>query len=239
MAYGLSVSNSSGIIQIDQDYANYGLVAESSVWVTGRVNTSTGSDNPGNSTYVYFADTGTLPIICVQTPPNGGYIQLVSISTTSASFRIFSDTRQYYGPVGVDGAVFYRVYGPMNKIIAETKYGLVVKRPDGSTAFNSNIRSMNILGNVQFSNPSGWDTYPSVETGIGGNPYFHINSTLYEISYEVAGFSDGTTAPIARYSPILRHSGTTLQPGIGMIQGDAAYAGGRGLQIRLPVFYVK
>lgn len=127
MSYGITVKNTSSLIQIGEDYSNYYLVQEGVV--------SVGS----SGAVVNFPAYGSsLPIVATRAATVGVAIQ--SVTSSSVTFVAKSTV-----------SVPYRIYLPSTSLASPSGYGLVVKNSSGGIVFDSTKKQLRVLGLISYS----------------------------------------------------------------------------------------
>ena len=121
MGYGARILNSSGYVQIDEDYSNYTLIQSGSV--TSPATWGTTERNPGT---VSFPAQSNPVIVCLGTT-GSAYVSVTSV--TQSSFSIISD---------IAVTVSYRVYALIADASISNGYGLMVRNSSGKNVFHSN-----------------------------------------------------------------------------------------------------
>lgn len=169
MSYGISVTNSQGRVQIDQDYVNYVLVASSSFYL-----------NYDSNTYAYT--TGS--VIVNNYSPEGDDIIFVNTGHENnlVNCRPADLGYQYLAwPNGASGTVQVRIYRKMSKfrsvaatpaLPANRGYGLEVFAPSG-ISYSSYYRPMVLRAIIQ-GNPGFEATY----TVSGYTPFVSCNTAF-------------------------------------------------------------
>lgn len=176
MSYGFRLFNSAGYTQIDQDWANWAVVAKGSFTYRG-----------GTAAQVGIPDYGVTPMVFVKN--NTGYfvgltrVDLVS-QGESGNFAYFT---LMFAPVGV--VVEYMLAIPSNLLAAPyNPSGLQVYRANGSTAFNSQFETPRISAIYSGSLPSRlnattyFNFYPA-----HSNPWLLVSSLTGTDSIAVEG----------------------------------------------------
>lgn len=170
MAYGISVTNSQGRVQIDQDYVNYVLVATSSFYLTYDSNT-------------YAYTTGS--VIVNNYSPEGDDIIFVNTGHENnlVNCRPADLGYQYLAwPNGASGTVQVRIYRKMSKfrsvaatpaLPANRGYGLEVFDSSGGISYSSYYKPMVLKAIIQ-GNPGFQATY----TVSGYTPFISSNTAF-------------------------------------------------------------
>lgn len=201
MSYGFSCTNSSGIIQIDEDYANYCVY-------------SSGTIANGAGTVTLPSIPGAVVFCCLDYPGlqwfSGNYDLYIS-NLVHIEYFYWNGTEAVtpYGAVGSDTnpVVTYYIMIPSNysTVSTSTGFGLNVYKSDGSVSFSSNLPYMNILMAIPFDVTT-WtfNTVPAPDTGktrlVGlnsaqqygyGNYYNNDtgaeNSAIFNIAFSLSG----------------------------------------------------
>lgn len=150
MAYGLLVKNSSGYIQIDDNYSNYTLIA------SGSVTISESYDDSIKIATISFPSQSFPVSVCIG---NTGSAFVACVSRTSTSVGLVASATV---------TISYRIYGLISVNPGSTSgYGLIVKNGSGGVVFNSNLPYMRI-GQITTSTV-GNATLPTVTHGYGAN----------------------------------------------------------------------
>lgn len=171
MSYGILVKNSSGYIQIDDNYSNYTLIASGSVWV----NAST--VNQVNPATVYFANQSSPVVVCIGNT-GGAVVALFTTSASSAQFVSNAST-----------TVSYRIYANVaNNPGSISGYGLVVRNASSQVVFNSNLTYMRV-GQLTFSTV-GYYSMPTVYHPYG-NAYVDITNSGSRAFLTIANYQGG------------------------------------------------
>lgn len=166
MSYGILVKNSSGYIQIDDNYSNYALIASGSVWVSASTVTRV---NPAT---VYFASQSSPVVVCIGNT-GGAVVALFAITDSSAQFISNAST-----------TVPYRIYANVADNPGSTSgYGLVVRNASSQVVFNSNLTYMRV-GQLTVSTV-GYYSMPTVYHGYG-NAYVDITNSGSRVFLDVA-----------------------------------------------------
>lgn len=127
MSYGLTVFNSSSLIQIGEDYSNYYLLQE------GVISVGT------NGVVVNFPSTGgAMPLIATRASTVGVAVQNVTVSSV---------TFVSAGTVSVS----YRVYAPSLNLSALSGFGLIVKNSSNGIVFNSQYKQLRVLQLINYT----------------------------------------------------------------------------------------
>jgi hypothetical protein len=157
MSYGILVKNSSGYIQIDDNYSNYTLIA------SGSVGVSASTVNQVNPATVYFTDQPSPVVVCVG---NTGGAVVALLTTSSSSVQFVSNANI---------TVSYRIYANVaNNPGLISGYGLVVRNASSQVVFNSNLTYMRV-GQLTFSTV-GYYSMPTVYHPYG-NAYVDITNS--------------------------------------------------------------
>ena len=157
MSYGVLVKNSSGYIQIDDNYSNYTLIA------SGSVGISASTMSKVNPATVYFASQSSPVVVCIG---NTGGAVVALLATSASSVQLVS---------GTNTTVPYRIYANVAHNPGSTSgYGLVVRNASGQVVFNSNLTYMRV-GQLTFSTV-GYYSMPTVYHGYG-NAYVDITNS--------------------------------------------------------------
>jgi hypothetical protein len=150
MAYGLLVKNSSGYIQIDDNYSNYTLIASGSVTINESY------DRSIRIATISFPSQSFPVSVCIG---NTGSAFVACVSRTSTSVGLVASATV---------TISYRIYGLISVNPGTTSgYGLIVKNGSGGVVFNSNLPYMRI-GQITTSTV-GNETLPTVTHGYGAN----------------------------------------------------------------------
>jgi hypothetical protein len=197
MAYGISVSNVSGYIQIDQDYSNY-VTSQ-----TGSISCST------TGTTLTYVDRGVPPMVFVKYPSTTHFVGMVDCGRTSLKLQLFG--------ASTTGLVEYMLAYPINLVSPPAAgFGLRVLTASGGVAFDSNWgypRVSNIISGVGTS--SGWSgPYTATYAPAKANPWICI-SALW-------GMTGRSTSPMLPGGGYLVSSFTTCvrSQGVGVIGYD-------------------
>lgn len=157
MSYGISVQNSSGYIQIDDNYPNYTLIASGAVGVTASL------ANKVNPATVSFTSQSSPVVACIGNT-SGAYVALLSRSSTSVQFVSNASI-----------TLPYRIYANVvNNTGSTSGYGLVVRNGSNQVMFNSNLTYMRV-GQLTFSTV-GYSSMPTVYHPYG-NAYVDITNS--------------------------------------------------------------
>jgi hypothetical protein len=137
VAYGISIANNSGFVQIDEQFSNFRVVASGTA-------TGNGSNNP-----IYFPDYGLIPLIMVRPVTLGHKIATDGIWYTNRFSAICSV------PGGAVGqAFYYKVLVPVANVGASSdSFGLRVFGPSGQINFDSGHTDMLRVGAVSLYRP--------------------------------------------------------------------------------------
>jgi len=138
MSYGLTVKNSSDIIQIDQDYSNYILIDSGTIEASSTTVIGAGSDFPwlaydalyGVSNYVVFFRSDTYNVL------------FALKSARSTNYTIWASASII---------LEYRVFVSAATLTSNTNFGLNVYKGDGEIAFTSNASYLNICSSVSLN----------------------------------------------------------------------------------------
>lgn len=150
MTYGLLVKNSSGYIQIDDNYSNYTLIASGSVTINESYRNSI------RIATISFPSQAFPVSVCIG---NTGSAFVACVSRTSTSVGLVANATV---------TISYRIYGLISANPGTTSgYGLIVKNGSGGVVFNSNLPYMRI-GQITTS-IVGNATLPTVTHGYGAN----------------------------------------------------------------------
>ena len=173
MSYGIRVENSSGFLQIDQDFVNYVLVASGSVSATGTFN------NLDTITVDFSSSvttTDTLFFARPTTTGQQGFTGFAAISGTSGDTRATMLTPY-------TGTIEYQVYERASGLTPpNTGYGLTVLKSDGTLAYSSEFKVPRVFSvvDVNAGASSGLITH-----GYSEIPYALVgNGHLVEYRYE-------------------------------------------------------
>lgn len=168
MAYGFSVENQSGFVQVDQDFSNYVLIAE------GSASTNTNISYPTQS---------TPPIIFVGKTPSNRAVGVQSVRPSSCRLKGFGNS-VFNNSSSFDFSISYRIYGLASENVGPASgYGIRVFDGSGSVVFDSNEEFMRVRGVSIFTTNSMPDDYSdindtvSVNHGLSGSFYVSVNET--------------------------------------------------------------
>lgn len=164
MSYGLQVENSSNILQIDSNYANYLLTYSGFVTPTNVFPVS-----QGFARFSYYQDitvNGNSPIIALRTPL-GGMAAVFSTEETSPNvwrFRIISTISGRR----VDYFIFDETFETSS---SEAIWGLAVSNQNGDVVFDSGRKSLKVLDLISFYHDGGSfsftpKSYPNVNIAV-------------------------------------------------------------------------
>lgn len=157
MSYGILVKNSSGYIQIDDNYSNYTLIA------SGAVSVSASTASKVNPATVSFTSQSSPVVACIG-DTSGAYVAVLSRSSTSVQFVSNASI-----------TLPYRIYANVaNNPGSTSGYGLIVRNASGQVVFNSNLTYMRV-GQLTFSTV-GYNTMPTVYHPYG-NTYVDITNS--------------------------------------------------------------
>jgi hypothetical protein len=217
MANGLEVYNDYGTIQIIESYNNYGLLQK------GNLAFSVIGNEAINPTYRYYANLtincSSSAIVCVKSsniPIVNGTGQYL-VNYTFSQYSGSSYTITFFGGVGFDPypthSVDYYVFDKLSSINITDNYGIVSYKPDGTQAFNSNMKILKIIG--VYNTESNAVTVPS------GKIYaFLISSTKYKEDTSFLNNYDSTydTYRVTKSKSGIYNNGTTINTGMQLTQ---------------------
>lgn len=167
MTYGFRSISSSGYVQIDDTYSNYGLYQAGSV-------SSVYIDAQSPNLVVYGC--GNDAVLAVQAPV--GYSVFGWARASGGTLSAYVCTSPYFTTVK------YRVYSKYSIFGAVSGYGMVINNSSGSRVYDTNhkVMSVSVNGIVNAD-------YPDAAFSVDTDSYvvFH---TLYDSRLEYAGFSD-------------------------------------------------
>lgn len=161
MTYGIKVYNASGILQITDDYSNHVLVQSGTIAVGARATAT-----------IYYADTGTLPLIALRTS-SGAQVAVISYTNTSCTLAADASS----------GTVEYRIYRSAAGMGASSDtYGLRVWSGSSVLVFDTGYSYVRI-GQVSTFNTNG------LSAGIVNIPHAHGQAFVsLSMATAVAGF---------------------------------------------------
>lgn len=139
MAFGLQVYNSSGILQIDQDYQNYFLLRKTSLTVTG---TASITDKRANKNFTAYTRLRTDSIIAIRCNTTGAWVYYYEQISNYPNVLCFQ-------AVGVSGTVSFDVFefGKLTSY-ATSGYGLQVFTATGECVFDSTQKPMRVKNKI-------------------------------------------------------------------------------------------
>jgi hypothetical protein len=192
MAYGLQIFNTSGIIQIDDEYSNFGLIASGTAYVTFPTLAPPGQGYLYHR--IYYPDCGTPPLVFIRPLPNNIFFQAIVITPTYMEVQLWTID----GTLTIaEGNIEYRIYAPMSQFAPSSGSGLVIRKANGQVAFDSSAALMRINGfhYLPLTNTFMRD-YVIDYTAISAptNCFFSVNGTTFihdVYFYDAEGSSNG------------------------------------------------
>lgn len=187
MPAGFQVINDSGVIQIDQDYFNYSMVAKGTLAVNG------GGANISVSGSV-------APVLCFR--PTGAAVGIMGFTFNAGGTSVWN-LRASVQPnltASVDWWVF-----DAERAVSDTGPGLSVYDGSGNVVYNSNTPEMRVAGVAStpaFAGGDGWPPshnlgyWPGKAVCIGQSKFYFVNSGMDTSPYlavlEAVQFSGDT-----------------------------------------------
>lgn len=190
MSYGFQILNSNGIVQVDQNYSNYHLIASGSTTVFNRSSTTAIT----RATISWPAQPS--PCMVFIRPDIGQKVGGSPFANQRPDFR--SEAYLYgNGPVGADPfSAQYAVFALRSEFSIAQGFGIQVRNPEGQVVFCSDTKTLRLVltgyNSIVDSGgypviSAGWDNPIAIPAGRG-QPYFLLNTTGW---YE--GYIEGAT----------------------------------------------
>ena len=127
MSYGLTVFNSSSLIQIGENYSNYYLLQEGIISV-----------DAGGAVVNFPSTGGPMPLIATRASTVGVAVQ--NITASSVTFVSGSNV-----------SVPYRIYAPSLNLNVMSGFGLIVKNTANEVVFNSQHKQLRVLQLINYT----------------------------------------------------------------------------------------
>ena len=182
MPAGMQILNTSGIVQIDQDYLNYSLVKK------GKVSLLTSF---GGASSLYYGsvsyNSAFAPIFAFRASDNS--VGLYRASVTGSTYIFF--------PIGEYGIeVDYWIFDKTS--LSETtldSFGLEIRNISGDIVFHSSVPVLRIVNLLSSTTPSAFPVAGTPLTLPAGQQYAVIQSasTWYEKQQYIEELGDGIT----------------------------------------------
>ena len=203
MAAGFQIVNANGIVQVDENYVNLGLVAKGTITIpAGGIG--------GMAAPAQISFTGASPILCIRPVSTYAFIRSVTKLGNTFSYTV-NGGYSGAGNTSPTAETFnWYIFDRMSQI-AVTNYGIQIYNASGELTFNSSSNPMRIAGVGQTPNAAlstAPATVSAAQAGIyaacisNGRLFSQVVSTQPPISMIIregikVNSTGGTTAGVA------------------------------------------